>query len=134
MTAIATLEFSTKIDINEIMKKVSYFWLGGVDIRTKSSIVTFEKRNNIYICVLENFSFHDNAKQEMYRTLNYLVSISDENQIFYYRDFGDINLSKQNKSPVEITIDDVFTQEYCPQMYPDLQNRYFLIRSRLGGF
>ncbi|MDB9518991.1 hypothetical protein PN466_18765 [Roseofilum reptotaenium CS-1145] len=128
MTSVATFEFATNLKINEIKKKLSEFWCNGrrVDVIPRES--RNKKEENIYLCVLEYILFEKEEEPKIRLVVDYLLSISSNNQIFYYRDYDVIDLCVQHGNPVEIKIDDLFTKEFCPSISGNIEYQY-LIRS-----
>ena len=129
MTSVATFEFSTNSDISEIEKKLSEFWCNGrtVDIVKIDSISS--NKETAYFCILEYIMFEPEEEPKIRLVVEYLLSVSSDNQIFYYRDYSVRNLSKQHGDPVQINVDDLFTQKYRPCMSGDIEYQY-LIRGK----
>ena len=121
MTSVATFEFSTNLDIDEIQKKLSEFWCNGrtVDLVKIDSISS--KKETAYFCVLEYIMFEPEEEPKIRLVVEYLLSISSDNKIFYYRDYDIIDFCKQHGDPIQINVDDIFTKKYRPCMSGDIE-------------
>lgn len=124
MTSVATFELKFEIDLPNLKAGAEQYWHGQgyrVDI--------LKWRPNQIICVLEYFYMRDSHELNMMaRTAKYLLSISQDNFLFYYRCFdfvGDLDQKRENYSGGRLMgnlqVDDLLLPAYQPSMAsPDI--------------
>jgi hypothetical protein len=122
MTSVATFEFKTLTTLPAIQDEASKYWCGE-GYKVDAQVWRPETVDRI-ICILEYFYYGSTHELDMMAiTAKYLLSISHDNLLYYYRcgDFvGDIDTKHPNyfggKFIGHLKVDHLVRPEYQPSM------------------
>jgi hypothetical protein len=132
MTRNATFEFTTNLNPKIVLEQISKLWLGlgyEVDIYTLETFVCNIEDKITLFCTLD-YIYGASEEEEMIRkVVAYLLNISLEQKIYYYRYMearSTDDLDERKKTPIEITVDDLFREEYEPSLSGIIDLRYVI--------
>ena len=95
-------------------------------------VVLHENVQNSVFCVLE-YIFGDPEEESMLRqSIDYLLSISLNYEIFYYRCSDFIGLVDPQHPIIEIEVDDLFREEYATSIGASLEQKYKIQANKKG--
>jgi hypothetical protein len=119
MTRNATFEFTTNLQPKIVSMQLSKLWFGlgyEVDIYTLDSSICMLNDTIKLCCTLDYFMGASEEEVMMRQVVDYLLKISIEHKIYYYRYYeadSRWDLEQEEKLSTKIAIDDLFTEEYA---------------------
>ena len=131
MSANATLEFISFIEIGEIERNVSKIWTGRA---YSADIVQYPELPNRLFCVLDYFFGYPQEKSMFYAVLSYLYKVSSDKKIFYYRcyDLAPSTAYEDNLVKVEeVESQDIFSK-IPPSLGASLVVKYLITADSLS--
>jgi hypothetical protein len=132
MTRNATFEFATNLQPKIVSMQLSNLWFGvgyEVDIYTLDPFVCVLNDTIALCCTLDYIMGASEEEIMMRQVVDYLLKISIEHKIYYYRDYeanSRWDLEEKKKPPTKITIDDLFTEEYEPSLGGNIDLRFVI--------
>jgi hypothetical protein len=116
-----TFEFKTTVDIKEVMGHVSKIWhsenLYTVDIHPNP-------KNQTLLCFL-SYVYRKPIEERMVKeVVKYLFSIISDPKLYYYRCPEGMEFTADYQR--EITIDELYLDEFKPSYYDGVQYRYLI--------
>jgi hypothetical protein len=127
MTAVAAFEVLTDLDVEAIKSKLLDLWIG------KQVNVRLNQYNNFTTCILE-YIFNTPVEEKSIRdVVNYLLMISNNGWIYYYPDLEVYDMSdSDDDEAMEISVDDIFKEEYQPSLNSPFGYARFIIKKQLN--
>lgn len=120
MSDTAVFELKTNLDKDTIRQEVAQIWKGyDVDVSPYNS----DEIDTIFCELLYVFG-HPGEDEAIRKVVEYLLKIALEHKVYYYRCADFIPIT--NDQPLEITIDDIFKEEYEPSIGANIPERYLI--------
>jgi hypothetical protein len=128
MTAVATFEVLTDLDVEAIESKLLDLWIGmQVNVR-------LNQRNNFTTCILEYIFNTLEEKKSIKDVVNYLLMISNNGWIYYYPNIEVYDMSDSDDDEVTgISVDNIFMEEYKPSLNSPFGYARFIIKKQLNS-
>src|SRR4030042_5536419 len=115
MSATCAFEIKSALKSKDIQSRVSAFW---VRHNAREVYVSKLTEKNHYLCILSWFFFYPEEEIDLREVAKYLLSISTEQNIIYYRN-GELVYEYNVDHPEPISINDLFRKELRPTMGGD---------------
>ncbi|VEP17660.1 conserved hypothetical protein [Hyella patelloides LEGE 07179] len=126
MSDTAIFELETNVEREIIQEKLTYLWqkaCKGYKVDTWDGDSYGVK--TIFCELL--YVFREPGEEEAIReVVDYLLSISLYNQIYYYRCDEYISEELKARSLTNITVDDLFTEQYRPSIGANIPQRFLI--------
>ena len=122
MSNTAAFELRSDLSRDIIRKEVNQIWKGyDADISSYNN----HKNNDIIFCDLLYIFGYPEEEEQIREVIDYLLSIALEQQVYYYRCSDFIGGVDKNRI-VEITVDDIFTDQYRPSIGASIVEKYLI--------
>ncbi len=129
MTAIAVFDILTDVSPEIINQNLNNIWIG-----QQANAILFDQRKmaNCSLMYFYSYVITDPDHIESVRNVvDYLLSISKKGLIFYYPDYEVYTQSgSDDNEAMEISIDDIFMEEYEPSLNSPFGYARFIIKKQ----
>jgi hypothetical protein len=111
MTSIAVFDVLTDVDSEIVKSNLTKLWI------YELVAIRINPETNSTTCILQYIFHHPEEERSIKDIVDYLLSISNDGWIYYYPDIDVYSSSgSDDDEAVEISVDDIFTEEYQPAM------------------
>jgi hypothetical protein len=129
MTAIAVFDILTDVSPEIINQNLNNIWIG-----QEADAILFDQKKMVNCSLMYFYSYviTDPEHIESVRNVvDYLLSISKNGLIYYYPDYEVYTQSgSDDDEAMEISIDDIFTEEYEPSLNSPFGYARFIIKKQ----
>ncbi|MCY6493923.1 hypothetical protein [Leptolyngbya sp. GGD] len=123
MSNSATFELETAVEMETVTDRVSRSWHGfGYDV----SVYSYPEFNNRIFCTLDYVYGYPEEEAMLREVVDYLLSIASMQKIYYYRCADFAPLPDDAFPTPEITVDDLFQEEFRPSLGASIMQKFLL--------
>lgn len=121
MTAVAAFDVLTDVNPETVKSNLIQLWVW------KQVNILVNPETKLTSCILEYIFYQPEEEKSIRDIVDYLLNISKEGWIYYYPCW-DVYSNDEGDEDVEISVDDIFTEEYEPSLGGEHPGMRFLIR------
>ncbi|MGF1677493.1 MAG: hypothetical protein ACFCUV_27950 [Rivularia sp. (in: cyanobacteria)] len=123
MSDSATFELETDVRKETVNRQISLLWHGlGYDV----DVYNYSEYTNRIFCTLDYVYGYLEEEVMVRNVVHYLLSIASTRKIYYYRCADFAPLADDTFPVLEITVDDLFKEEFRPSLGASITQKYLL--------
>jgi hypothetical protein len=125
MSSVPVFELEIIIDLEGFERKLNEIWTrDGYSV----DLLKYPEFGECRIFCFFNYFFHKYPENERYlrEIISYLLEVKSSENLYYYRCDDFVPIGDYDTPILAISIDDIFTEEFCPSLGASLEVKYLI--------